>query len=111
MQSSQISDAEALTILLTAESLIFAVLSAAIAFAQPGRRVSALPTSAFTLGLAAVTLLSIVALGALLAWVGVYGNHWPCSLRQDLIALTVATAIVGQPIFAGVIAKGLKVET
>jgi hypothetical protein len=110
MQSSQISDAEALTVLLTAESLILVVLSAAIAFSQPGRRVSALPLSAFHLGLGAVGLLTIVAAGGLLAWIGVYANHWPCSMRQDFIAVAIMAAIVGQPVFAAVIAKGLKAK-
>jgi len=110
MQSAQISDAATLAMLLTAESLIFAVLSATIAFAQPGKRVTALPASAYTLGSCAVGLLVTVALGGLMAWIGVFADHWPCSLRQEIVAVAILIAIVGQPILATAIARGLKVR-
>lgn len=110
MQGQEISDPEALVVLLTAESLIFAVLSAVIAFAQPGKRVPDLPASAFSLGVAAVVLLAVVALGAVLAWVGIYAEHWPCSFRKDAIAIVIAVAIVTQPLFAIAITRGLRAK-
>lgn len=108
MQGQEITDPEALAILLTAESLIFAVLSAVIAFAQPGNRVPDLPASAFTLGVAAVVLLAFVAFGALMAWVGIYADNWPCSFRGNAIAIAIVIAVVSQPIFATVITRGLR---
>lgn len=108
MQGQEITDPEALVILLTAESLIFAVLSAVIAFAQPGKRVPDLPASAFTLGVAAVVLLAFVAFGALMAWIGIYADSWPCSFRENAIAISIAIAIIAQPLFAIVITRGLR---
>jgi hypothetical protein len=108
VQGQEITDPEALVILLTAESLIFAVLSAIIAFAQPGKRIPDLPASAFTLGVAAVALLGFVAFGALMAWIGVFTDPWPCSFRKDAIAVSIAIAILAQPFFAIAITRGMR---
>jgi hypothetical protein len=108
MQGQEITDPEALVILLTAESLIFAVLSAIIAFAQPGKWVPDIPASAFKLGVAAVILLAVVALGASMSWIGVYLDNWPCSVRQMVAAVAIAVAIIAQPTFAAIITRGLR---
>jgi len=108
MPRGEFTEVNAFTALLTAESLFFAVLSVVVSLSRPGRDVPDLPVRAINLGYAAVGFLAIVALGALAAWWGIFAHDWPCSLRGNAIAAAIALAVVGQPIFAAIIVRGLR---
>jgi hypothetical protein len=105
---AELNDPEALAILVTAESLLLAVISVIVAFTRGGRDIPDLPAKPFALGVIATGFLTVIAIGAMAAWWGVFGSNWPCSFRGSIVALTVALAAVTPPIFAGVIAKGLR---
>jgi hypothetical protein len=102
----QFTDANALTALLTVESLLFAALGLTAALATPGTRVRKLPT-ARTLGFVVASFITLVAAGGMLAWSTIYLDHWPCDIRRSLIALVLGLAILGQPLLCWVLARGL----
>jgi hypothetical protein len=89
------------------ESLLFAALSVAVSLSAPTAAIRNLKIEPRTLGSIAAAFLSIVALGAFLCWTGIFIDDWPCTWRGALVALIIAGAIIGQPIFAWVIARGL----
>jgi hypothetical protein len=97
----------ALGTLLTVESLLFAALSVAVSLSAPTSAIRNLRIEPRALGSIASTFLSVVALGAFLCWTGIFLDDWPSNWRGSLIAFITAAAIVGQPIFAWVIARGL----
>jgi hypothetical protein len=105
--ASGFTDANALSSLLTVESLLFAAIGASISLSNTGTWVRDLPISARALGFFACGFLSLVAVGGVLSWTIIFGDHWPCDARRAIIALILLVAIVGQPILAWVIAKGL----
>lgn len=108
MFGGEFTDANALSTLLTIEGLLFAALSAALGLSNPGSRIRDLPIPAHALGYLAATFLSLVAFGALMAWWSIFAVDWPCSFRGASIAGTIAFAIVGQPVLAWIVARGLR---
>lgn len=107
MFGGEFTDANALSALLTVESLLFATLSVAVSFSKPGNRIPNLPVKPETLGHIAAAFISIIAFGALMAWWNIFVESWPCSFRGSVIALALGLAIVGQPLLAWAIARGL----
>jgi hypothetical protein len=108
MFGGEFTDANALSALLTVESLLFATLGVAVSFSEPGKRVPDLPVQPRTLGLLACGFLSVVAFGALMAWWNIFLDPWPCGFRDTVIACSIGAAIVGQPVFAWAIARGMQ---
>jgi len=108
MFGGEFTDANALASLLTVESLLFAALSIAASLSVPASRVRALPLPAQVLGLLAAGFLSIVAFGAAMAWWSIFAVDWPNSFRESTVAITLAIAILGQPVFAWGVACGLR---
>ncbi|HET9197130.1 MAG TPA: hypothetical protein VFN92_02605 [Solirubrobacterales bacterium] len=107
MFGGEFTDANALSALLTVESLLFATLSVAVSFSKPGSRIPNLPLAPQQLGYFAAGFISIIAFGALMAWWSIFTEPWPCEFRGSVIALAIGLAIIGQPIFAWAIARGL----
>jgi hypothetical protein len=108
LHPAELNDSEALVVLITAESLLLAVISVIVVFSRGGRDIPDLPAKPFTLGIVATGFLVAIAVGAIAAWWGLYIGSWPCSFRGSLIALAVAIAAVTPPIFAAVITRGLR---
>ena len=106
--TSSFSYTDALTILLTSETLVFAALAVVVSFALPSTRVPNLPVSVPVLGFIAVAFVGVIGFGAFLAWWSTFVNHWPKHFQGEAIAVTIAVAVVGQPIFALLLALGLK---
>jgi hypothetical protein len=105
--SGDYTDAMALSTLLTVESLLFAALSVAVGLSGPTAAVRNLQISPRALGMIVAAALGFVALGGFLCWTGIFLDSWPCDIRGALVALIIAGAIIGQPIVAWVIARGL----
>lgn len=99
---------DALVALLTVESLSFAALAVAVSFSIPSSRVPNLPISVSTIGYIAAAFVTIIAFGALMAWWSIFLTCWPSDFRSQAIAVTLGLAVVGQPVFAWAIARGLK---
>jgi hypothetical protein len=103
------TDTEALSTLLTGESFMLAVVSLTASLGAPGRsRVSALPVPPFKLALAAAGAVGLFALGAILAWSGMYvgGSFRPA--REACIAVIILLAVLFQPVFALIVAFGVR---
>jgi ABC-type uncharacterized transport system permease subunit len=101
------SDAMALGTLLTVESLLFASISVAVGLSAPGGAIRNLQVSPRALATAAACFLGLVAVAAFLCWTGVFIDHWPANWRGALIAFIIAGAIIGQPVLAWIIARGI----
>jgi hypothetical protein len=97
-------------VLLTVESLLLATLGLAVGLAEPGRRARSLVIQASTLGQIAAGFLSLIAVGAIFAWGRIFLEDWPCSFSGSAIAMTIGLAILGQPVFAWVIALGMRAK-
>ena len=97
-----------LALLLSTESLMFAAFALAANFAAPdARRVRNMPIPGWMIAVLAVSLLWVIAAGAVVAWcrlfvgVGLVGTDW-------LVALAILAPIVGEPILASFLALGLR---
>lgn len=94
----------ALTTLLTVESLLFAGIASATALSST----TTLPISphaaarALVLGLSAV--LTCVAVGAAFAWSRLFLDDWPQRIDDQVPALCLAVGIIAQPIVAWIVA-------
>jgi hypothetical protein len=96
--------------LLTAESLVFAVLAVAIAFSVPGNRIPNLRLPAWGIGYAAAAFVSIIAFGGAMAWWSLFVTAWPHGFRGSTIAVVLGITVVGQPLLAWMIAPGLRAK-
>jgi hypothetical protein len=97
----------ALTTLLSVESFLFAVLNVAISASLPtatGLRVIARPR---VFAFAAVSLVGVVAVGAGAAWWSLFIHHWPDGIAQSIAVTVLGIAIVAEPVFIGLIARGV----
>lgn len=104
-----LSNVQALSLLLTVESFLLATLNIAITLSAPGRkrvaRIRKIPVPEISAG-----LIVVVAVGALSAWLGMYsGSNW-LPFQEIIIAGALLIAIVAQPIFAILIAYGMRSE-
>lgn len=103
------TDAQALSTLLTVESFMLAVISLTATFSAPGRaRLSGLPVSGVQLALGLAGTISFLAIGAVLCWAGMYvGGTWR-PLREVIVAITLLVAIIVQPVVAFLMALGVR---
>lgn len=99
----------ALTTLLTMEGLLFAALGLAATFSSVGgRRLRKLPVSVEVLGAAAISVLTMVAIGALTAWSKIFLRTFPYEWHDIVIAFTLLVAILAQPLIAVLLGLGLR---
>jgi hypothetical protein len=110
MLSNGFTNNDALIALLTVESLVFAALAVAVSFSIPGNRVPDLPAPAWVIGHLAAGFVSVVAFGGLMAWWSIFAVCWPNGFRGAAIGVTLGLAIVGQPVFAWIFARGLRAQ-
>src|SRR5256885_6415692 len=99
--TSGFSAAQALTLLVTMESLLFAGLNVGLALAIPvagGRNISR--AGAHRLAAFALGALTIVAAGAILAWWQVFADAWPGSALRVIEAVAVLIGIAAQPVLS-----------
>ncbi|MCZ9633414.1 hypothetical protein [Rhodococcus sp. BH5] len=103
------TDAQALSTFLTVESFMLAVLSLTATIAAPGRRrVSALPVKPTQLAFGVAGVVTVLAVGAVLSWGGIYvGGSWR-PVREVILAAILLFAVVAQPVIAGLMAIGLR---
>lgn len=99
----------ALTTLLTTESLLFAALGLAANLSSVGGpRIRKLPVSGEVLGGAAVLVLSLVAVGAVTAWSKIFLREFTNEWDDIVIAAALLLAIVAQPLLAVLLGLGLR---
>lgn len=97
------SPVDAMSTLLTVESLLLATLSIALVlFASSGLPVRA--TNAARVLLVGLTLLiALVAIGAGVAWGDEFLGSWPTDLDQVIPVVCIAIGIAVQPVIAAVV--------
>jgi hypothetical protein len=101
--------ADALSTLLTVESLLFAALSLGVSLSSgtPFGRVHLV--SPATLASIAAALIVVIAAGALSAWIELFGGaNWSWSPGPGLRATGLLVGILTQPVLAVLIAMGLR---
>ncbi|WP_459954624.1 hypothetical protein [Mycobacterium avium] len=108
-ERAQMTDAEALTTLLTVEAFLIAVLTLTATLVAPGQsRVPALPVSGFKLAMSAAIAVCVVAVGAVCAWAGMYVGGSLRPAREVAVAAILLLAVLFHPIFAVVLALGVR---
>lgn len=109
LKAGEFTATEALSILLTTESLLFAALSLTASLSAPGGRGARIPPRrGAILGGLAVLILALVALGASLAWFQIVQNNAPTGVAQCIIVYCILIAIISQPILAFLLLRGLR---
>lgn len=105
------TDAQALTALLSAEGFLLATVSLAVTLGTPGRKgVPNLPFRPPTIAMTAGCLSALLAVGGLLAWLGLYGQGSLLPPRELAIAAILLLAVVGQPVLAVILAMGARMK-
>jgi hypothetical protein len=108
---SGLAPVDALTTLLTTESLLLVVVGFAITFAAPGQnRVPNLPISAKCLATIAVFVLAAVGAGAGIAWSELFLPKFPSDPSNQVIACSLLLAIAAEPILAALLALGMRAK-
>nr|WP_131721754.1 hypothetical protein [Mycolicibacterium komanii]CRL77951.1 hypothetical protein CPGR_04973 [Mycolicibacterium komanii] len=103
------TDAQALSTLLTIEAFMLAVVSLTASLFAPGRdRVPDLPMSGYALAMSAAIGVCILALGATFAWVGMYAGGSLRPWREVVVAVVLLLAVLAQPVFAVLTARGVR---
>lgn len=108
------SAVDAMTILLTVESLLLASLSIALVlFASSGLPVRA-TSAARALLISLTVLIALVAIGAGVAWGNEFLDSWPSTLNQVIPIVCIAIGIASQPFIAAAVtwltSRKMKVE-
>jgi len=106
--SAEFRYTDALVALLTVETLAFSALAVAVSFSIPSNRIPNLPVKLTTFGALGAAFVTLVAVGAGMAWLGLFRKDWPYGFYNAVISTVLALAIVGQPVFAWMIAAGLR---
>jgi len=101
---------DALVALLTLETLAFAALAVAVSFSIPTNRVPDLVVKLPTFGFLAAGFVTLVAFGACVAWMGLFHQDWPHGFYNGVITVVLAVAILAQPVFAWIVAFGLRTK-
>jgi hypothetical protein len=104
-----VSATQALTVLVTLESLLFAGFNVGLALAIPvakGRNIS--QAAAHRLAQFVAGSLTLVAIGALLAWWQAFADPWPHTFQRQCEAIAIAIGISVQPIVSFVATHAIK---
>ena len=103
----QFSDAAAFATLLTVENFLFAALGVALNLSSPQAQLRTMVVSAKTLGYAIAAFLTMIGLAAVLMWTSVFADPWPSDCRGAAVAILVLLTIVGEVVFAWIIALAI----
>lgn len=104
------SATDALTLLLTAESLLLAAVALAVAVAVPSRGVQRFLISPAWLAMAAVLALAVAGLGAGFAWGELYWGSFPKDWPNRVVSGSLLFTIVLEPLIAFFLAMGMWTE-
>ncbi|HYP56031.1 MAG TPA: hypothetical protein VEQ41_07000 [Solirubrobacterales bacterium] len=100
MTGADITSGEALTIVLTVQSLLFAALSIAAVLGEETEYGRALPTDAFSLAMAIALVVSFLGLGAVAAWWDAFITPVPKNIGAWITAVSIPVATVAESAFA-----------
>lgn len=107
--SPALSPADAMTLLLTAESLLLASLALVVAIGAPGQtRLARLPGGPRVLAFVAVLAMAFAATGAAISWVQLYLGHIPSDAPSRIVSIALIATIVVEPIYALLVSLGLR---
>ena len=94
------TSANAISTLLTTESLLFAVFALALSF--PSSPLARTAVSGRQIVFWAAALVTLVASGAAVAWLNLFLAHWPARFGTWFPAVAIAGGIIAQPGFVWV---------
>jgi hypothetical protein len=107
-QNPSLDPSDALILLMTVESLLFAALAVAVTLAGPSELGGPPFVRGAKLAWSITGVLTVISLGALMCWLELYGgSNWPCGFRATLTALAILVGIAAQPLIATLIARGI----
>lgn len=104
-----LASADALPLLLTTESLLFAAFGVSVALTTPVEGGRSPIVASGKLAALIAMIIWVVAFGAASAWIGVYIDPTPCGFSTVVQALCLAGGIISQPVIATVIAWNVRV--
>jgi hypothetical protein len=104
----QLGAGEALTVLLTAQSLLFAAFAVGAALSEKSEFGRPLLTSGMLFGKLVFAAIALVAAGGLAAWSDVYINHGIHSPYQAIEAASILIGILAEVGFAAWTAAALR---
>lgn len=102
------TSANALTTLLTSESLLFAVFALTLSLGASTSAQVSLASAGRLIGIYAATLLTLLATGAAVAWGDVFLTDWPERFGQWFPAIVMAIGLAAQPVFAWLLVASLQ---
>jgi hypothetical protein len=103
------SAADSLTLLLTAESLLFAAFGIVLLIVRPAAGGANVPPNvAWAVAILVGAVLAFVSIGAALAWWQLFVDAWPCSALRGIQAIAAAAGIVVQPMAVSVLCWATK---
>ena len=109
--STGVTPDDALSTLLTTESLLFAVFGLVVSLTSSIGRARKWILRPTVIGDIVVALIALVAFGAAVAWHDSYvAGGFPRDGSQRIMALTVVAAVVAQPILAFLLTVGLRIR-
>jgi hypothetical protein len=108
MSSDYLSAGDALTILLTTETLLFAALALAADLSSPAGGVRSWIIPPRILAFVAIIAHLVVATGAGFAWAQIYIPNFPTHLPDQVIAASLIAAIGIQPFLTLFLGVGLR---
>jgi hypothetical protein len=99
------TEVNALTALLTTESLLFAAFGVAIGLGSSAAALTLQAPAARKLAVVSAVVLTFVGAGAMVAWTELFiVSAWPARFGEWFPVVAIAVGIVAQPTFAGVFA-------
>jgi heme/copper-type cytochrome/quinol oxidase subunit 3 len=104
------TDASAMTLLLSTESLLFAGFSLARSYAKTESQDRTWLVKPRPLAWCMVAALAVVATGAACAWATVFQGDFPRTLPDRIMALAIIFAIIVQPLLSFLLAFGTKAK-
>jgi len=100
-----LAPANALSTLLTVESLLFAGMAAAASLGATGSYAVSPRAAAAKLALAVTCVLTTIAIGACFAWARVFLVAWPSRIDEQVPAICLLIGIAAQPLVAWTIVR------
>lgn len=106
--ADEFTSVNALSTLLTLEGFLFGVLNVAIAVTATSALPNRLMSSPRRFAHAAAALVTLVAVGALIAWWDLFiGGDWPKGVGDWAPVVVIGLAIVAQPVLTWAVARGV----
>jgi hypothetical protein len=100
-----LAPANALSTLLTVESLLFAGMAASASLGATASYAVSPRAAAAKLALAVTCVLTTIAIGACFAWARVFLVAWPSRIDEQVPAICLRIGIVAQPFVAWTIVR------